>query len=28
LLTANCPICRALAALDIVQKAEFQAEHN
>jgi len=26
--TADCPICKALDALDAVRRAEFKAEHN
>ena len=28
LLTANCPICRALAALDVVRQSRWQTTHN
>ena len=28
LLTRNCPICRALAELDIVRQGQFKLEHN
>jgi len=28
LLTANCPICRALAALDMVRQNHWQTLHN
>lgn len=28
LLTANCPLCKALDALDIIQRQKYQAEHN
>jgi hypothetical protein len=28
LLTADCPICKALDALDAIRRAEFKAEHN
>lgn len=27
-LTANCPLCQALARLDAVQREEMKAEHN
>jgi hypothetical protein len=27
-LTKNCPICKALADLDVIRKEEFLAEHN
>jgi hypothetical protein len=28
LLTANCPICRALAVLDMVRQRRWQTSHN
>lgn len=28
LLTMNCPICKALAALDAIRREELQAAHN
>lgn len=28
LLTANCPICKALAELDVVRQRQFQVSHN
>ncbi len=28
LLTANCPLCRALAQLDLVRRRQFQVSHN
>lgn len=28
LLTANCPICKALAELDVIRLREFQVSHN
>lgn len=28
LLTANCPICKALSELDVIRQRQFQASHN
>lgn len=28
LLTSNCPICKALAALDVIRQEESQADQN
>ena len=28
LLTANCPICKALAELDVIRQRQFQASRN
>lgn len=28
LLTTNCPICKALAELDLVRQRQFQVSHN
>ena len=28
LLTANCPLCKALATLDLIRQSQYRASHN